>query len=222
MIGEQNKKMKKKENIVTKKINTIIITFLILVFFIGFFAGMSFSDKSLKEYQISYHNAQLNLKSFYQRSQFMDEFNFNLCQENLINDISQEMYEIGKELTELEKEGKVDTINYDLMKKQHNVNQVNFYVEYKKYIKSCNVSPNIIIFFFNASNQEISEKQGIELDKLVDKKNTIIIPMDYQYTPAIKFFYDYYDLNELPSLILNFNKTLNGYQTYENILTNSN
>lgn len=212
----------KKKNIVTKKINTIFITLFIMIFFIGFFSGLSFSDKSLNEYQISYHNAQLNLKSFYQRSQFMNIFEFNLCEDNLINDLSQEMYEIANELTELENKGKVDTMNYDLMKKQHNVNQVNFYVEYKKYIELCNVSPNIIIFFFNASNPIIAQKQGIVLDKIVTEKNTIIIPMDYHYTPAVKFFYDYYHVNELPSLVINFNKTLMGYQDYETIINSLN
>lgn len=222
MIGELNKfklskmikKIKKeKKNIFEREFKTFIFTILLFIFILGFYSGWYFADKSLQDFEVEYSQTQLNLDSLSQRFKFMNNFNSsNICDEKKFSEGLLTLYNSGIELEDLEKEDKIGTEYYNFLKEKHNLNQVLFYSEYKKYYDKCNTSSNIILFFFNKNSPEISEKQGNELDKVVEKfPNTKVIAMDYNYTEKLNYFYEYYDIDLLPSIIINYNTKIIGF-----------
>jgi len=205
------------KNIVNKKIETIFFTIILLVFILGFFAGWNFSDKTLSESQIKFQKTQLDLRSIYERSQFEDIFDSDICNQDLIKSLSQTLYKTGLELDQLEKERKIETNYYDFLKKRHNLNQVLFYSEYKKSSQKCNLTSNMVLFFFNGSDEESSRMQGEELNKLSLKHTLLVLPMDYNYTSNLEYFYKFYEVRKLPTLIINFKSKLEGIQSAEDI-----
>lgn len=206
-----------KKNIINKKFETIFFTILLLVFILGFFAGWNFSDKSLSETELNFQQAQLDIRSIYERVEFNKIFEFESCDSQLINYLSNTLYKTGIELETLEKEKKIDTDYYNFLKQRHNQNQVLFYSEFKKYSQNCNISTNIILFFFDANNENKSKIQGQELDKISSNYQRIILPMDYNYPSNLEYFYKYYDIKQLPALIINFDTKLEGIQYVEEI-----
>lgn len=206
-----------KKNIINKKFETFFLTLILLVFVLGFFAGWNFSDKSLGDAQLEFQKTQLDLRSVYERTQFDDIFETQMCNQELINSLSQTLHKTGVELDTLEKNNNIETNYYNFLKQRHNLNQVLFYSEYKKYSQNCNLTSNIILFFFDGKNEEQSKKQGEQLDKISSKYNLIVLPMDYNYTTNLDYFYKYNKIEQLPTLIINFDNKLEGINSVENI-----
>jgi len=202
--GEQNKmaktnkiiKSKKKESMFERRFNTMIITISLTIFFLGFFLGWNFADTSLSELEINFGQTQLNLNSISQRFEFAQIFeNDKQCNDELFSDVSQMLYESRIELDSLEKENKVETKYYQFLKEQHNINQVYFYSEYKKYYEICNTTSDIILFLFDGNSPETSSIQGAQIDKAFKSNpNIIVIPLDYGHSRNLQYFYNYYDL----------------------------
>lgn len=220
----KNKKTQnnKNANLNEKNINTIFITTIMLVFSIGFIAGWVFSDKTLNDAELEFNTAQLELRSIYERIKFAETFNESICESGLLESMSENIFMTGKELEKLDEKNNIDTKYYDYLKQKHNLNQVLLYSEYKKYYNNCNSSENMILFFFD-DNQE-SENQGNYLNQLVEENNgqVKVIAMHYNYTPSLDYFYKYYNIETLPTLIVNYEKKLEGLQTKEDMKTHLN
>ncbi len=206
-----------KKNIVYKKTETLIITGMLLTFIIGFFAGWNFADKSFDNLQLEFETEQLNLKSIYNMAKFSEVFNDEQCDENILDTMSNRLYLTGVELERLENENKLDSENYIYLKQKHNINQVLFYIEYKKFKEKCNTTSNMILFFFNGTEEDNARKQGEEISKLVSGYNLKVLPMDYGYTESLDYFYNFYNIEKLPSIVINYNKTLKGNSNSEEI-----
>lgn len=204
------KKELKKENFIDKKITTIYITLIVFAFTLGFFSGWTFSDKNLTEAQLNFQIIQLDMLSVNERIKFAESFDENICNSTIIEDLSSKIYNSGVELDKLDKSKKIETKYYNYLKQEHNVNQVIFYSQYKKYQLKCNSSNNIILFFFNSTKEEDAKIQGLELNNIQNKYNVRILAMDYKYTKSLSYFYEYYNITTLPALIINYEHTLEG------------
>ena len=206
-----------KSKIIDKKYETFILTVMLFVFFIGFFMGWSYADTALSKTELSIEKARLDLNSFSQSLIFIEKLNDSLCDQSQIVFMNEKLSSIAKELDELEKEDLSNDEFYQLLKEKYNINQVLFYTYYKEYSSRCEDSSNMILFFFNSSQEEKSQKQGLELDKLVDKYKVIILPMDYGYSKNLDYFYNYYNTEKLPNLIIDYKKSYTGFTTFETI-----
>jgi hypothetical protein len=206
-----------KHKLFSKKIRTELFLALVFFFILGFILGWSFSDDSLSKSQLSLEETQLNLNSFYQAISFSSEFSVDVCSEELVNFMENQLYDLAKQLVDLEKKNLVDQNNYILLKKKYNLNQVLFYTFYKKHYETCSNAKDIVLFFFNSSDVEKSEEQGSILDNLVKNYGVRVIAMDYGFDDSLGYFYSYYDQGELPTLVLNYNKTFTGIVSYETL-----
>ncbi len=206
-----------KNKLFLKSYETKIIVLIFVFFIIGFFMGWRLSDTSLTSTQLRFEQIQLDLKSFSQATSFEENFNAFSCDSNLINYMSNSLYDTASELENLEDKKLIDDFYYELLKNKHNVNQVLFYTYFNKYYNECQNSNSIILFFFNSSEIETSNEQGIILDQIVEKYNVSVIPMDYGYNNNLKYFYDFYNISELPFLVINYNTTLSGLVSFNQI-----
>ncbi len=202
---------------IKKRYKTIFLTSLVLMFLLGYFAGWSFSESTISDLQIKIETVNLELRSIQERINFARNFGEDLCDFNYLEFIGKQIGESGAKLEELELEGRIDTPSYTFLKQRHNINQVLFYSELKKMMAECESEENVALFFFDASKPEEANRQGAELDKLVEEHNLIVIAMDFGFTPQINYFYDFYEVEELPSIIINYEYVLEGFQEKETI-----
>jgi hypothetical protein len=223
MIGVQremtskNIKTKRRGKIITKRIETIFATIAIVVFGIGFVLGWTLSSNTLNDYELEFEQNQLDLRSFSQSMFFAENFDLK-CNKEFLDSISNKIFQLGVKLDEMDKEGEINTNDYKLLKQKHNMNQVLFYIYYKDYMNECNDTQNMMLFFFNSSETENSMAQGSEIDKVVSQEKFYVLPMDYKYTRHLDFFYDFYDVKQLPFLVINYNNTFNGITKKDEIL----
>lgn len=199
-----SKKKETKNNIIEKKYETFFITIILLFFFIGYFVGWSYSDSTLTKTEIELEKTRLDLRSFSQSLLFIDSLNETLCDPVQITLMNEKLFNVATELDNLEQKGLAGDGFYELLKEKYNVNQVLFYTYYREYSNQCENSSHMILFFFNSSEPEMAKKQGMELDKLVEENDVIILPMDYDYSENLDYFYRYYNTTNLPTLILDY------------------
>lgn len=208
---------KKKESVkcyVGKQRNTIVLTLIIVVFSLGFFLGKISFDKSLDNFEVEYKELELDLNSIVQRVSFIEYLGEDFCDNSLISTLGSDLFNIGGILVELEENEEIDTKKYDILKQKYNVNQVLFYSILKKYKSSCNFSDDVVLFFFEDSQS--SKKQGEVLSQIYENNPDVkIISMDYNYTESLKYFYNYYNVKQLPFVVVNYNKTFSGFTSKE-------
>lgn len=209
---KEKKKVKvpgKEKSLIGKKRNTIIVTVILVFFSFGFFLGKISFDNSLDRFEIEYKSVELDMNSVVQRVSFIDYLGDDFCDNSLITTLGSDLFKIGNDLVELEKNKEIDTKKYNVLKQKYNVNQVLFYSILKKYKFSCNLTDDVVLFFFESSKDSI--EQGKILNQIYQNYSQIkIISMDYNYTDSLKYFYDYYDVQELPFIVINYNKTFSG------------
>lgn len=206
-----------KSKIIDKKYETFILTIMLFVLFIGFFMGWNYADTSMSNTELNIEKTRLDLNSFAQSLIFIEKLNNTLCDSSQIVYMNQKLSSIAKELEELENEKLSNDEFYQLLKEKYNINQVLFYTFYKEYFTRCEDSSNMILFFFNSSEEEKAKKQGLELDKLVEKYDVIILPMDYGFSKNLDYFYNYYNSEELPNLVVDYKKSYSGFTSFETI-----
>ena len=188
--------------------------------FLGFWSGWVFSSDSIEELRIDFGQTQLDLNSVSQRFEFANIFeSSNECNSELFEDVSWKLYESSLKLTELEEEGKIDSDYYKFLKERHNMNQVYFYSEYKSYYENCDNSSNIVLFFFNSQEPDIAQKQGSNLDVVVEEvEDIIVLPMDYNSSKNLNYFYEHYNVSELPTIVVNYEEVFEGVTSSDEII----
>lgn len=195
-----------------RRIRTIFLSLIVFVFFLGFFAGWFFADDGYTEADLRMKRIELDLISFSQRMKFERVFGEGVCDKDFLDGLSSERLRLRDELVLLESEGKIDSEYYDFLKKEYNVNQVLYYSLLKEFLDKCGGNFSVILFFFDESEDSLI--QGEELDKLVAKGGVEVIAMHYNYTPSLSYFYDFYDVSKLPFLVIDYNRSIEGFVSF--------
>ncbi len=202
----------------TKSRKTLLVTLLLVSFIMGYMSGWLTSEQTISDLELEIESLNLDIRSVNQRVQFSKYFG-DICEPEHIDFIGRRIYETGIELDRLERRGLEDTNDYIILKQRHNVNQVLFYTELKKFKEECEYDKNIILFFFDGSEGEEARAQGEEISIAIEERDVIVLPMDYGYTNYISYFYDYHSINELPALVINYDTTLEGFSEADVIET---
>ena len=209
-----------KKNIFDKNRRRKKITILILIitFTAGFFMGWFSNNTIITEIELELENLNLDLRSFSEYLAFAEIFNIDTCDESFIEFIGRNIQESGATLDAMEREGKLDTPRYTILKQRHNINQVIFYSELKKFQENCEHEKNVILFFFDGEKPEDANKQGQVLNEIIKTRDAIVLAMDYGYTAHINYFYEYHEIRKLPTLIINYETKLEGHREKDEIL----
>lgn len=209
-----------KQNVFDKNRRRYKITLLLIIisFILGVLLGYVITKSSTTEIELELENLHLDLRSFREYITFAETFEINSCDDEFIEQLSKNIFDSGTILNNMEQEGKLDTPKYDLLKQRHNINQVIFYSKLKQFKEQCNYEKDIILFFFDGEKPKDAKKQGDALAQATNKQDVIILPMDYEYTPHISYFYEYYSLDKLPALIINYEEILQGHSNKDKIL----
>ncbi|MFP4567628.1 MAG: hypothetical protein ACLFN8_01660 [Candidatus Woesearchaeota archaeon] len=200
-----------------KKRYKLTLLLILIAFILGTLLGYITTRTTQTELELELENLNLDLRSFREYLLFAEAFEINSCDETFIEQLNNKMYDSGITLDEMEQEDQLDTPKYELLKQKHNINQVIFYSKLKQYRENCNYEKDVILFFFDGKKPEDAKKQGLILEKILETENVAILPMDYGYTNHIYYFYEYYKIQNLPALIINYDLKLEGISNEEKI-----
>ncbi len=195
---------------------TLILIFI--AFILGALLGYITTRSSTSEIELELENLHLDLRSFNEYLIFAETFDINSCDDAFIEQLNNNIFESGVILDSMEQEGELDTPQYTILKQRHNINQVIFYSKLKQFKEKCDYEKDVILFFFDGEKPDEALKQGQELKLITDNQDVIVLPMDYGYTQHISYFYDYYAIDELPALIINYDTIIQGHSNKEQIL----
>ncbi|HDP73518.1 MAG TPA: hypothetical protein ENN46_00990 [Candidatus Woesearchaeota archaeon] len=191
---------------------------LVFVFSLGLIFGWMSNSTELSELEIELENLNLDLRSFNEQLAFAEAFNLEACDSAFIERIGESIRQSSIILDQLEKDRRTTTPRYEFLKKKHNINQVIYYSELKRFKENCGYEKDIMLFFFDSSRPGQAEKQGKIIDSIAQGNGMLILPMDYGYTEYINYFYEYYPVEELPALVINYEHILEGFSEKEAIL----
>lgn len=209
--------MDTKKAAVGKAFKSYYITVILLLFFCGFFMGWYYNSSTLDNSRLLLEKSKLNVNNFNYALLFSEKLNVSLCDSKMIDHMEEILFESGQELISLENSFDDDSEEYVLLKQKHNINQVLFYTYYRDYYLNCNNSKDIILFFFEGDGQQASKMQGEVLTSIVKDFDVRVVAMDYNFTKNLDFFYDFYQTEDLPSLVINYDSQVNGYTSYEEL-----
>ena len=128
-----------------------------------------------------------------------------------------ELFKLGSFLDQKEKTNEFDD-NFYLLKKRYNLMQIKAYLTIYNIKQECNYDSPIIIFFY--ADNSVSKKQGFVLDEIVNNYGAKVFAIEYGYAEELIFFETFYDVEDTPSLVINYNTVLNGFSEYEIIESN--
>ena len=211
MGRDEKKGTLKKKFFVIKRITFCIA--LLLMFFFGYFFGTT-QNYFLETNIVREENEIIDLTK---KIEFFESFGVQNCEEEILDILSNQMYEFGVNLNNFENENK-DKFDdrYLLLKKKYTSLQIIILSLFKNFEEKCDIEKDVIIFFFDES--DLSKKQGQVLDKVQLENNILILPMHYNYSSDFDFFYNFFNVEKTPSLIINFNLSKNGFLEKNEIL----
>jgi len=136
-----------------------------------------------------------------------------------LSTMSQELAGLGHDLVAYEQKSLFADEEYQLLARQYFLQEIRAYVLYNSLHYKCNLSQDLILFFFGPEDSE-SEAQGYVLDKVVDHANNtvVVFSMNAEFEEnALDSMELYYNITELPTLIINGDIKQEGYISYYEI-----
>lgn len=134
-----------------------------------------------------------------------------------IDALSSQIGVIGQHLSVENAENILGKTDYNLLKRRYHLMQIRIYLMYQQIKDRCGLDRDIILFYYGDDNG-VSKEQGKILDNLVEKEQSIVFAVEYNYSEELNFLEYYYNVTVTPVLVLNYNITLNNLSDYKTIL----
>ena len=202
----------------------LITAFLIafFIFLLGFYVGKLFDSFRLTNGDDMILGIQLDTDSFVTEKEFFTTFAVQDCPllDNRMQKLGENLGEIGRAITKYDTRSVSDSDLYNQLKRKYFLLELRAYTLRKEMLDSCNSNgSNVILFFYNTENNQDSLNQGYALDSLVsDLKNTTVFSIDSDFEePALSSLKAYYNITKAPTLVLNYEKKVEGYISEEGI-----
>lgn len=200
-------------------ISLIITT---LIFFAGFFLGYNLDRARLSDVVERLEETDFKRESYITEKEFVELFNGNSCylKSQQLNGLSKSLADTGKILTDYEVRGIFSDDEYLSLKKRYLISEIKFYIIIKELKDNCNYSTDVVLFFYDQNDRE-SIQQGFALDAVVRRvQNITVLSIDrelgYEVTGSL---IEYYNITTGPTIIVNFEKKLEGFVNVGRILS---
>jgi hypothetical protein len=197
-----------------KKYILLITALLVLFVFIsGIFLGRMLSRFESERVSQFIKDNELNTES-YLIEQELISFERDSCEfaKEKISDLSNELADIGRKLVIPDAKEELGPENYRFLKIKYHLMQIRTYILFKKLIDSCNISPNLVLYYYSIGDKD-SEEQGLILDEIVAELDTKVFAIEFNYSEELKFLESYYNITTTPATIINYqiiNRELTG------------
>lgn len=210
-------KIDPKSERVLKQSYFVFLVVLFIVFTAGIIVGKGFKVEQSSELSRFLKESELSTESYILERDLIsnDETGCDIAKIR-IKDLSNELYRIGKRLTEEDSQSSISEKEYEYLKRKYHLMQIRTYFLFSKLREDCNTSTNIILYYFGSGDAG-SSKQGVVLDKIAEDYDVDIFAIEYNYSPELNFLERFYNITATPALVINYGKKVQGFTGYEQI-----
>src|SRR5574342_576748 len=200
-----------------KQVLVTTILLLAIVFAIGVLLGNQWKSSRSDEITRVLQQSELDAESFLVEQELFENFETNCpLAEKRLGSLGQELWQLGKVLGAADAKEKLGEENYAFLKRKYHLMQIRTYILDKKLQEDCDSTINVILFYFKKDDPD-SEQQGKILDELVKTYDLHVFAVEYRYSRELVFLEDYYDIQGAPTLVVNFDNTLPGLVSKEQL-----
>lgn len=200
-----------------KQILLTTILLVCIVFAIGVIVGNTWKSQSAEMSKVL-RQSELDTESFIVEQELFESFETNCAlAEKRLSSLSEELWKLGKVLGASDAKQNLGSEDYNLLKRKYHLTQIRTYVLEKKLQEDCKSTTNVILFYFKQDDPS-GEQQGKILDELVGKYSLHVFAVEYQYSKELEFLEDYYGITKTPTIVINFENTLQGPVSKEKII----
>lgn len=194
----------------------IIVIFLIVFFTAGILVGRVTVSGEIDELSQLVNQNELDTESYVIEQSLVTSLIGKDCDSaNIqVDFLFKELYKLGSFLEQSESKN-LFVDNYLLLKKKYNLNQIRTYLLINEIKNECNYENPVILFFYGDDSESI--EQGKILDEIVSDFNAKVFAIEYGYAEEIGFLEDFYEIDSVPSLIINYENILHDKQSYSQI-----
>jgi len=198
-----------------KKLIIVSLILAILIFSSGILIGLTLDEFRTNDVTDYLNQNELQTESYLIERQFLDNFGQDECSlaQPRVEQLSEQLGEIGRTLARYESKKLFSKSTFESLKQKYFLFEIKLYVILKEINDLCNNKDKAIILFFYDTEHQESLQQGYALDALVIKDEITVFSIDRQFNkdPLIETVKQHYNITKSPTLIINFNKTLEGY-----------
>lgn len=196
-------------------VTTLLVVF---IFFGGFLLGRNIADSEIKKITEFIKENELNTESYLIEHNLIKEFGKRDCElaSARIAHLFDELSAIGRRLEDPESIKKLGRDNFHFLKIKFHLMQIKTYTMFKKFIDNCNLSSNVILYYYDVDDKDC-EIQGHILDKIAKDFNAKIFAIEKGYSDELMFLEDYYSISKTPALIINYEIKKEGLTSYDAI-----
>lgn len=201
-----------------KYILLIMILVVVIAFVSGLIFGYSLSNRNLSTINKMIAENQLNSESYAIEQDLYQDLEQGDCQlvKQRTKDLSDKLAKLGQTLSREDIQNQMNPEEYDFVKRRYHLSQIRTYTFIRKVQKNCNLSSNVILFYYSLKDP-VSTEQGKILDQIAKNNDVSIFSVQYQYSSDLAFFEEYYGIKKTPSLIINFDIKKEGLTSYDEI-----
>lgn len=200
-----------------KQVFVATLLLLVVVFAIGVIVGNSFSNPALKEINKIIRSSELSTESYLIEQEMFRGFEKN-CELSKIrlSSLSNELWKLGKLLASPTAKQDLGDYQYDFLKRKYHLMQIKIFVLHYQLKNDCATSDPVILFYYGREDSG-SFEQGTILDQLVKDFGIHVFAIERDYAPELNFLEQYYEINTSPSLIVNYEKKVDGLASYDEL-----
>ncbi|MBW3018862.1 hypothetical protein KY329_01590 [Candidatus Woesearchaeota archaeon] len=195
----------------------ISVLLVIIVFAVGIFVGSALKGADSTGIDKMLKNSELSTESFLVEQELFESFDTScdLAEQRLAT-LSEDLWRLGKVLGEGDAEKRLGK-DYDFLKRKFHLMQIRIYVLYKKLQQNCGIDTNVVLFYFDRSD-ESSTEQGLILDDLVEQYGLRVFAVEYNYSSDLSFLEEYYGVESAPFLVINYDNVIPHLATADEII----
>ena len=160
---------------------------------------------------MSINEVELQTLDYLTSQEFLDTFGGDYCDmlNSRLDKLSPELRDIGRTLTDYEKRNIFSGNDYQLLKSKYFLLEIRAYTLFTKLKRECNLNNDLVLFFYDQKHDE-SQRQGYVLDDVVKFDGIHVFSFDRNFE-IIRFLVDRYKIKTAPTIIINENKTSEGF-----------
>ena len=203
----------------TKHIFLTVFMMLTLVFVTGLLLGRHLERSEESEISVFLKENELITESYLLEQSLIRISGEQGCElaKIRIQDLSNQLGEIGSRLS-MEDAGEVlGETNYNLLKRRYHLMQIRTYFMFEQLSDTCNMDKEIMLYYYGPDGG-LSTSQGEILDTVVREKGIIVFAIEKDFSEELAFVEYYYNITSTPSIVVDFNRTIEGLVEYDELI----
>jgi len=196
----------------------VLVLIIGIVFIAGILFGKSIESKDMADVSRFINDLELNTESFVVEQELLGTIDTDCSlAKSRIDDLSSELYELGLRLNDPNAKVELGEDSFNLMKRKFHLMQIRTYMLLIKLKNKCETDDQIILFYYGKDDPE-SEEQGKVLDEIGKRFNIKVFAIEFQYSKELSFLEKSYNITQTPSVVINYDKVMQGFSSYADIV----